>query len=423
MENPFSGWSRRHFLRGAGFASMLGGFSLDRVMAAANERAAGKNARRARRKIYDELGLRPFINAAGTYTTLSACVMPAEVVAAMEEAARQHVSIPELQEAAGNRIASLIGCEAALVTSGCAAALTLATAACVCGTDQDKIRRVPDISGMKNEVIFQKTHRFGYDHAIRNVGVKIVEVETREQLESAISDQTAMLFFLNSADPKGQIRRQEFAQIAKQKGIPCLIDAAADVPPVDNLSAYVKMGYDLVAFSGGKGLKGPQCSGLLLGRKDLIQAAFLNGSPHSDSVGRGGKVGKEEIVGLMTAVELYVKKDHLAEWKEWEQQISFIGKALSGIRGVGTERFIPEIANQVPHLAVKWDSKAMPLTRDDVAKALREGEPRIEVRPSSASEPSLEIAVWMLQPGEYRVVARRCAEVLKAASLKQTSSA
>jgi uncharacterized pyridoxal phosphate-dependent enzyme len=423
MENPFSGWSRRHFLRGAGFASMLGGLSLDRVMAAANERAAGKNARRARRKIYDELGLRAFINAAGTYTTLSACVMPAEVVAAMEEAARQHVSIPELQEAAGNRIASLIGCEAALVTSGCAGALTLATAACVCGTDQDKIRRVPDISGMKNEVIFQKTHRFGYDHAIRNLGVKIVEVETREQLESAISDQTAMLFFLNSADPKGQIRRQEFAQIAKQKGIPCLIDAAADVPPVENLSAYVKMGYDLVAFSGGKGLKGPQCSGLLLGRKDLIQAAFLNGSPHSDSVGRGGKVGKEEIVGLMTAVELYVKKDHLAEWKEWEQQISFIGKALSGIRGVETERFIPEIANQVPHLAVKWDSKAMPVTRDDVAKALREGEPRIEVRPSSASEPSLEIAVWMLQPGEYRVVARRCAEVLKAASLKQTSSA
>jgi L-seryl-tRNA(Ser) seleniumtransferase len=392
-------------------------------MAAANERAAGKNARKARRKIYDELGLRPFINAAGTYTTLSACVMPAEVVAAMEEAARQHVSIPELHEAAGNRIASLIGCEAALVTSGCAAALTLATAACVCGTDQDKIRRVPDITGMKNEVIFQTSHRFGYDHAIRNVGVKIVEVETREQLESAISDQTAMLFFLNSADPKGQIKRQEFAQIAKQKGIPCLIDAAADVPPVENLSAYVKMGYDLVAFSGGKGLKGPQCSGLLLGRKDLIHAAFLNGSPHSDSVGRGGKVGKEEIVGLMTAVELYVKKDHLAEWKEWEQQISFIGKALSGIRGVETERFIPEIANQVPHLAVKWDSKAMPLTRDDVAKALREGEPRIEVRPSSASEPRLEIAVWMLQPGEYRVVARRCAEVLKAASLKQTSSA
>ncbi len=423
MENPFRGWSRRYFLGSAGLASMLGGFSLDRVLAATNERAAGNDARKARRKIYEELGLRPFINAAGTYTTLSACVMPAEVVAAMEEAARQHVSIPELQEAAGNRIASLIGCEAALVTSGCAAALTLATAACVCGTDQDKIRRVPDISGMKNEVIFQKTHRFGYDHAIRNVGVRIVEVETHQQLESAIGDQTAMLFFLNSADPQGQIKRQEFAQIAKKKGIPCLIDAAADVPPAENLSAYIRMGYDLVAFSGGKGLKGPQCSGLLLGRKDLIHSAFLNGSPNSDSVGRGGKVGKEEIVGLMTAVELYVKKDHAAEWKEWERQASFIGKAVSGIRGVETEVFVPEIANQVPHLAVKWDPKALPLTRDDVAKALREGEPRIEVRPSSASEPRLEVAVWMLQPREYRVVARRCAEVLKTASLKQTSSA
>lgn len=424
MDHLFSRWNRRHFLRGAGIASLLGGLSLERVMAAANERAAGRSARKARRKIYEDLGLRPFINAAGTYTTLSACIMPAEVVAAMEEASRRHISIPELQEAAGKRIASLIGCEAALVTSGCAAALTLATAACVCGPDEEKIRRVPDISGMKNEVVFQKSHRFGYDHAIRNVGVRIVEVETRPELESAINNRTAMLFFLNSADPQGQIKRQEFAAFARQKGIPCLIDAAADVPPAENLSAYIKMGYDLVAFSGGKGLKGPQCSGLLLGRQDLIHAAYLNGSPHSDSIGRGGKVGKEEIVGLMTAVELYVKKDHQAEWKDWERQVSFIGKAVSGIRGVETEQFVPEIANQVPHLAIKWDPKALPITREDAAKALREGEPRIEVRPSAApSEPRLEIAVWMLQPGEHRIVAKRCAEVLKAAALKQTSSA
>jgi D-glucosaminate-6-phosphate ammonia-lyase len=422
MKSLLSRWSRRHFLQGAGIASMLSGFSIDQMLAAANERASGKSARKARHKLYQDLGLRPLINAAGTYTTLSACIMPAEVAAALEEASRQHVSIPELQEAAGKRIASLIGCEAALVTSGCAAALTLATAACVCGTDQDKIRRVPDTIGLRNEVVFQKSHRFGYDHAIRNVGVKIVEVETRQQMESAINDKTAMLFFLNSADPQGQIKRQEFAQIAREKGVPCLIDAAADVPPADNLSAYIKMGYDLAAFSGGKGLKGPQCSGLLLGRKDLVHAAFLNGSPHSDSVGRGGKVGKEEIVGLMTAVELYMKKDHQAEWKDWERQISFIEKAVSSIRGIETERFTPEIANQVPHLAIKWDLKVLPLTREDVAKSLREGEPRIEVRPSSASEPRLEIAVWMLQPNEHRIVARRCAEVLKGSSLKQTSA-
>jgi L-seryl-tRNA(Ser) seleniumtransferase len=331
----------------------------------------------------------------------------------MEEASRQHVSIPELQEAAGKRIASWVGSEAALVTSGCAAALTLATAACVCGSDEEKIRRVPDTNGMKSEVIFQKTHRFGYDHAIRNVGVKIVEVETRQELESAISDKTALLFFLNLADPQGKIKRQEFAEIAKKAGIPSLIDAAADVPPAENLSAYIKMGYDLVAFSGGKGIKGPQCSGLLLGKKGLIQAAFLNGSPNADSAGRIGKVGKEEIVGLMTAVELYVKKDHQAEWKDWERQASLIGKAVAGIRGVQTERFVPEIANQVPHLAIKWDPTALRLTKEDFVKALREGEPRIEVRPSSPSEARLEVAVWMLQPGEDRIVARRCAEILK----------
>ncbi len=416
MKSLIKHWSRRGFLRGVGFASFLGSLSSERFLAAANNRAAAKGARVARHKIYHELGVRPFINAAGTYTTLSACIMPREVTAAMEEASRQHVSIPELQEAAGRRIASLVGAEAALVTSGCAAALTLATAACVCGTDPEKISRVPDTNRMKSEVIFQKTHRFAYDHAVRNVGVKIVEVETRQELESAINSNTAMLFFLNSADPQGKIKRQEFAEIAKKAGIPSLIDAAADVPPADNLSAFTRMRYDLVAFSGGKGLKGPQCSGLLLGRKDLIHAAFLNGSPHADSVGRIGKVGKEEIIGLMTAVELYVKRDHQAEWKDWERQISAIEKALSGIRGIETEKFIPEIANQVPHLAVKWDSHTLPLTREDLAKALREGEPRIEVRPSSPTEPRLEIAVWMLQPGEYRTVANRCAELLKNAA-------
>ncbi|MEW5977376.1 MAG: aminotransferase class V-fold PLP-dependent enzyme [Acidobacteriota bacterium] len=408
-------WSRRRFLNGVGLSSLFGAGLAERLLAAANHRTVEKSARQARQQIYKDLGLRPFINAAGTYTTLSACLMPREVVAAMEEAARQHVSIPELQQAAGQRIAELVGAEAALVTSGCAMALTLATAACVCGNDQEKIRRVPDTAGMKYEVIFQKTHRFAYDHAIRNVGVKIVEVETREELASAINDRTAMLFFLNFAGPKGQIPRQEFAEIARKAGIPSLIDAAADVPPAGNLGAYLKMGYDLVAFSGGKGLRGPQCSGLLLGRKDLIEAAFLNGSPHSDSVGRGGKVGKEEIVGLMTAVELYVKKDHQAEWKEWERRISVIEKAVSGMKDIETERFIPEIANAVPHLAIKWDPARLRISKEEFVQALREGEPRIEVRPSSEKEPRLEIAVWMMQTGEERTVASRCAQILKGA--------
>ncbi|MBM3802636.1 MAG: aminotransferase class V-fold PLP-dependent enzyme [Acidimicrobiia bacterium] len=411
-------WTRRNFLWQAGLAPIAGGFGSRALAAAANDRSTAKITRRTRGRIYEDLGLRPFINAAGTYTTLSACIMPSEVVAAMEEAARRHVSIPELQEAAGKRIASLVASEAALVTSGCAEALTLATAACVCGSDAEKIRRVPDTTAMKNEVIFQKSHRFGYDHAIRNVGVQVVEIETMEELDRAITSRTAMLFFLNSADHLGRIKRQEFAEIARKKGIPSLIDAAADVPPAENLTAFLKMGYDMAAFSGGKGIRGPQCSGLLLGRKDLIEAAFLNGSPHADTVGRGGKVGKEEIVGLMTAVELFLKQDHQRVWKEWENQVRSIGKAVAGIQGVESEQFVPAIANAVPHLAIKWDPAIVGLTRDEVARALREGEPRIEVRPSAGNEPRLEIAVWMLQPGEYLTVGRRCAQVLRAAVRK-----
>ena len=326
--------------------------------------------------IYEALGVRPFINAAGTYTALSASLMPAEVVDAMSRGITSLCRNSGIAGSSGEKDCFSHRMRSGLVTSGCAQSLTLATAACVCGTDQEKIHRVPDTSGMKNEVIFQRSHRFGYDHAIRNVGVKIIEVETCRELESAISEKTALLFFLNLADPKGQIKRQEFAEIANKRGIPCLIDAAADLPPAENLSAFTKMGYDLAAFSGGKGLRGPQCSGLLLGRKDLIQAAFLNGSPHSDSVGRGGKVGKEEIVGLLKAVELYVKSDHEREWKEWEHRVSVVEEAVQRIPGVRTERFIPVIANQVPHLAIQWDPASISLTTELFVKALRDGEPR-----------------------------------------------
>jgi uncharacterized pyridoxal phosphate-dependent enzyme len=416
MNTRLESWTRRQFVTRGAMASLLVEFS-SRSTKAANSPAIATPSTQVKGKgIYADLGVRPLINAAGTYTMLSGCTMPQEVVVAMQEASRQHVSILELQEAVGKRISALVGSEAAMVTAGCAAALTVATAACVSGADPDKIRRVPESNGMKNEVIFQKSHRFGYDHAIRNVGAKIVEVETRQELEAAINDKTAMLFFLNLAEPKGQIKKQEFVEIAKKAGIPALIDAAADVPPAENLTAFIKMGFDLVAFSGGKGLRGPQCSGLLLGRHDLIQAGLLNGSPNSDTVARTAKVGKEEIVGLLTAVELYMKRDHRSEWQEWEQRVKFIADELSRIRTVQTERFVPEIANQVPHLAVKWDAKALGLSRESFEKGLREGEPRIETRPGITEEGRLEIGVWMLHPGEHQIVARRCAEILKKAA-------
>lgn len=396
--------NRRSFLR---FAGVLSGLGLAHPPVAA---AAGRPP-----SVYAGLGVRPFLNAAGTYTTLSGCVMPKEVVQAMEEASRMHVSIPELQEAVGKRIAALLECEGALVTAGCAAALTLATAACITGKDPEKIRRIPDITGMKNEVIFQKSHRFAYDHAIRNAGVKIIEIETREQLEAAVSERTAMLFFLNLADPQGKIRREEFAQIANRLKIPVLIDAAADLPPAENLRAFTRMGYDLVAFSGGKGLRGPQCSGLLLGRKELIEAAYLNGPPHSDSIGRGAKVGKEEIVGLYRAVQLYLRTDHTAEWAEWQRRVAVIERGLARVPGVVTKPFVPEIANHSPHVNIQWDRQRIPLSPKDIVERLRSKEPRIELRPGSeGSQTGVDVSVWMLLPGEEKVVARSLREVLSA---------
>ncbi|HJY87420.1 MAG TPA: hypothetical protein VKE24_11345 [Candidatus Acidoferrales bacterium] len=363
--------------------------------------------------LYEELGVRPFINAAGAYTDLGGALMPEEVLEAMQEVSRRSVSITELQEAVGKRIAAMVGCQAALVTAGCAASLTLATAACVAGKDPERIRRLPDTNGMKNEVIIQRSHRFEYDHAIRNVGAKLVEVETTDELKGAVSDRTAMLFFLNLADPRGRIRREEFAQLANRLGIPALIDAAADLPPVENLWTLLRMGYDLVGFSGGKSLRGPQCSGLLLGKKALIEAAFLNGSPHSDSLGRTSKIGKEEIVGAYRALQLFLRTDHSAEWTEWERRVQAIASQLSRIPGVKTTRVVPQVPHNRPQLNVQWEREKIPLSPREVVAMLRSGEPRIELPPGSEESSSgLNVSVWMLRPSEETIVGRRFSEAL-----------
>jgi len=378
------------------------------VGAAVGWLAPGLRAAPPPRDVYRELGLRPLINAAGTYTMLGGSLMRPEVVAARQAAAGQFVNILELHEAVGQRIATAIGCPAALVTSGAASALTLATAACVAGKDQARIRRLPDTTGMKNEVIIQKAHRYGYDHAVRNVGVKLVEVETAAALEQAAGAQSAMMLFFNDAEPLGQIKAAEFAQLGRKLGIPTLNDAAADVPPVENLTRFFKLGYDLVCFSGGKALRGPQSTGLLLGRKDLLEAALLNDNPHTDTIGRTNKVDKEDIVGMWAAVEAFLKLDHAAERREWEQRVQTITAALAPLK-LRTEQFVPPIANHAPHLRIQWD--ASKLTPEEVARQLRAGEPRIEIRP--LLKDGIEVAVWMLQPGEAEVVGKRLREVLQ----------
>jgi len=364
------------------------------------------------RDVIRELGVRPCINAAGTYTALTGSLMPPQVVEAIQVASRQYVRLNELQDAVGKRIAELLKCEAAMVSAGCASALSLATAACVAGSDPDRIRRIPETTGMKNEVLVQRTHRVGYDHAIRNAGVKLIEIQTGDELEKKINERTAMLFFLNSSDRQGQIHHEEFVALGKKHKIPTLIDAAADVPPAENLFRFTKMGFDLVAFSGGKGIRGPQSSGLLLGRKDLIAAARLNNSPNSDSICRTNKVNKEEIVGMLVALELFLQRDHDAVWKEWEGRCESIKKALASFDDVRTEVQVPTIANAVPHLHIRWDYEKRKLTASQMAEKLRDGEPSIEVAPGSRRE--LVVGVWMMQPGDETIVGRRLREILGA---------
>lgn len=378
-------------------------------------KARGAAAGTAKRDVLAELGVRTFINAAGTYTMLTASLMPPEVMTAMTAASRKFVHLGELQDAVGKRIAQLLKCEAAMVTSGAAGALTAGTAGILTGKDQKKILQLPDLTGMKSEVLIQKSHRYGYDHAVRACGVRMVEVETAAEFERAVNEKTAMALFFNDADPRGQIRIEEFVQLCKKHSIPSFNDAAADVPPVENFWKYTRMGFDLVTFSGGKGIRGPQSAGLLLGRKELIEAARLNTSPYSDSISRGMKVNKEEMVGMLVALEMFVNRDHAAEAREWDRRVDVIVKAAKKVKSVESEVVVLPIANHTPHLHLKWDQKVVKITPPEVMKELRAGTPSIEACPATSKE-SLVFTVWMLEKGEEAVVARRVQEILKRAS-------
>jgi L-seryl-tRNA(Ser) seleniumtransferase len=372
---------------------------------------------------YSKLGVTPFINAAGTYTVLSASTMPEEVQAACALASLQPVNLNELADAAGEYLAKHLKCEAALVTSGAAAALTLGTAACMTQGNADAILQIPvELGNLKNEVIVQKTHRYGYDHALRNCGVKFVEVEMMEDYERAFNEKTVMTHFFNAAE--GKISREDWIRVAHHHGVPCFNDAAADVPPISNLWNYTQMGFDLVTFSGGKGLRGPQCTGLLLGRKDLIAAAKLNNSPNSNTVGRGMKVAKEEIVGLVAAVDWFLAQDDNAMQAEFQQRVDRIAAKLKTLPTVHTQTFVPPVANHVPHLVISYDQSKIKISAADVMQKMRAGTPRIELNPSTGGAPAsaglpggsntIIVGVWMLQPGEDAIVAERLYEVLHA---------
>lgn len=361
---------------------------------------------------FKDLGVKPFINAAGTYTALTASLMSRETMAAMDYASRRFYRLGDVQDAVGIRIAALLGAEAAMVTSGAAGAIMCGTAACVTGKNIAAIRQLPDTTGLKAKVIIQKGHRIGYDHAVTATGVKLVEIETLEELEKAADDQTAMLVFFNTKEPDAKISAADWVAFGKKRGIPTFNDCSADVPPVENLTKFAKSGFDLVTFSGGKGICGPQSAGILVGRKDLIEAARLNTSPNGETIGRGMKVSKEEMLGMLVALEQFMRRDHKAEWAEWKRRIAVINKAVAGAPGLISETYVPPIANHVPHLRLQWDFVKAGITPVEILKALRTGDPSIELNPDTNAG-QLVVGVWMLQPGEAEIVAKRLRAVLK----------
>jgi len=374
---------------------------------------------------YQRLGVTPFINAAGTYTILSASIMPGEVQAAIALAAQKPVHLLELHKAAGEYLARRLRCEGVLVTSGAAAAIKLATAACITRGNKSAVINIPtEMQGLKNEVIVQKAHRYDYDHAIRDCGARLIDVETLDEYERAFSERTVMTQFFNAAEG-GRISREDWVRVAHKHGIPCFNDAAADVPPISNLWNYTEMGFDLVAFSGGKGLRGPQCTGLLLGKKDLIDAAQLNNSPNSNTIGRGMKVGKEEIIGLVAAVDWFLEQDDARMEAEYRKRAALIAERVKSVPSVEARVFIPPVANHVPHLLITYDMNRIKVSAIEVMQRMREGTPRIELNPSTGGGPAsmglaggsnvIVVGVWMLQPSEDEIVARRLQEVLRSA--------
>lgn len=408
--------SRREFFKWSGGMAALGGLA-STSCAGPTEREAASGT-----DYYQKLGVSKIINAAGTYTILTASIMPPSVQEAVAVAAKHPVRLLELQKQAGEYLARRLRCEAALVSDGAASALTLGTAACITRANQEAILHIPtDMTGLKNEVLIQKAHRYEYDHALRNCGIKFVEVVTLDDYQKAFTANTVMAHFFNAAEG-GQISREDWIRVAHQHNVPCFNDAAADVPPISRLWEYTQMGFDLVTFSGGKGMRGPQNSGLLLGRKDLIEAAANNNNPFSDTVGRGMKVSKEQIVGMVAAVDWFLSQTDEEMEKEFQRRADVIAGALKNIPTLEAKVFVPPVANHVPHLLIRYDQSRVKISPREVAEKLRQGTPSIELNPATGStsasaglptdENTIVVGVWMLQPGEDRIVAQHLRQVL-----------
>jgi L-seryl-tRNA(Ser) seleniumtransferase len=373
-------------------------------------------------QIYQSIGVEPVINCRGTFTIIGGSVELPEVRAAMDAAARHFVQIDELAAAVGTRLAELTGAEWGMVSAGCAAAMKHVTVACVTGGNPEKLIRIPDLTDLdKTEVVVPRSSRNAYDHAIRNVGVKMITVETLEELENALNARTAMIYLLADAGPSsGPLALEAVAAVAKPRNIPILVDAAAEVLTIPNV--HLQRGATIVAYSGGKAICGPQCAGLLLGRKDILQSAWQASAPHHGP-GRDNKVGREETLGMLAAVEAWAKRDHAGEWKTWLSWLDNIAKRMATIDGVKTAVTEPtDLSNKSPVLAITWDAATVHITGEEVAEELARTKPRIAIGAGTgggrggAAPPTgatgVTITAWQMQPGEDKIVADRVHAVL-----------
>jgi L-seryl-tRNA(Ser) seleniumtransferase len=383
-------------------------------------------------KLYESIGVKPLINARGTFTIITGSQTLPEVKAAMDEGSRHFVQMDELMDGVGARLAEITGAEWGIVTNGCCAAIAHCTAAAIAGSNPERMQQLPDLTGLRNEVIIPSYSRNVYDHATRMVGVKVVEVSDPAKLEEAFSERTAMVYILGGPGDDGPLGTRVIAAVAKRHNVPVLVDAAAEILTIKP-NVHLERGATAVAYSGGKCIRGPQAAGLLLGEKNWLQAAWLNSAPHH-AFGRSMKVGKEEIMGMLAAVEMWTKRDHKSEWAEWEARLGQIGKSAEAVAGVTFKitQPSPDLSNRSPKLTIAWDGAKLGITGAELAKALLDGEPRIVVAGSTGARPSqmastLSIIPYQMMPGEEKAVGERIAALLgkppKPAEVEAPSSA
>lgn len=387
----------------------------------------------AGRNLFKELDIRTFINAAGTLTYMTGCLMQDDVIQTINSTSKDFCMLDEVQDKVGAKIAKMVHAEAATVTSGAFSAMTMGLAGVLTGMDLERVEALPHLqgTGMRSEVICQKSHDERYNHAFLNTGCTMVIIETVEELQKAISEKTALMHFLNITSNSGKIKHEEWVALGKKHNIPTSIDIAADIPPVSNLWKFNDMGFDFVCVSGGKAIRGPQSAGLLMGKKHIIAAARLNAPPRGFNIARGHKVNKEEILGMYVALEKYLATDHDKEWESWQAGIAYVDNAVKNLPGITTSIFIPQLGNITPNLKIAWDPAKVKLTGRTLRENLRAGSPSIEAgfeglplyanqAGSNSIDPVvaealpgknlINITVWMMKPGEEKVVAKRLKE-------------